>query len=127
MSLVQIAAEMKPMLYPFAAVVALLGMRWIDLRVNVPRSLSDGELLAVLARRRECSEYDLFCDSAGDWQVSLQRVESDFKSYLLHDQMPFYVRDMLRRKRREAALEARAKMETLSGNPGMGEHKFRSM
>ena len=70
------------------------------------RPMADDEFLARLALHRETSEYRLFHRAAANWNVSGQRVEDDFKAYLLEGVMPHYVRDYVRRKR-ESEVAAR--------------------
>jgi hypothetical protein len=57
---------------------------------------------------RECSlynislatgrtEYDLFCKSAEDWSVSGNRIDQDFKRYMIDESLPYYVKDFVRK------------------------------
>ena len=43
------------------------------------------------------TEYDLFCQSAGDWSVPATRIDQDFKRYMTDQVMPYYVKDFIRR------------------------------
>lgn len=65
------------------------------------RPLSDADCLWRLARKRECSEYDIFGESTGNWQVPRIKIEEDFKGYLINGDLPYYVRDYLRKNRGE--------------------------
>jgi len=68
-------------------------------REEAQRPLTDDEYLGRLALRRGTSEYRLFHRASVDWNVSENRIESDFKAYLMEGRMPHYVRDFVRRKR----------------------------
>jgi hypothetical protein len=65
--------------------------------------LSDGEYLSHLAKNGGISEYDLFIRAAEVWNISRSRAEADFKDYLLHDRMPHYMTDFIRRHRMPAS------------------------
>jgi len=86
------------------AFIYLLFVHCLD-RLEKKRSrkkpLSDAECLLWLARKKECSEYDIFFLSTGNWNIDKGRVEFDFNQYLTRGQLPFYVRDFLRRNRKE--------------------------
>lgn len=66
-------------------------------RSNRGRELTEEEMLFVLARSTETSEFDHFRLAAVDWNISIKRVEADFNRYLLQSTLPHYVRDYLRR------------------------------
>ncbi len=53
--------------------------------------ISNDEYLASLARYRQCSVYDLFRISGGEWRFSNSKIESDFKAYLKTGRIPQYV------------------------------------
>ncbi len=59
---------------------------------------SDTELLFNLARKLQCSEYDIFRYAAEAWNFSDKKVEDDFKRYLSSGEVPRYVLDYIRRK-----------------------------
>ena len=69
----------------------------LDKRGLKAKQLSIDEYIAKMARLSECSEYDVFQAAAEEWQISKSKVESDFKHYLLQDDIPFYVKDFVRR------------------------------
>ncbi len=64
---------------------------------NRGRELTEEEMLFVLARSTQTSEFDQFRLAAVDWNISIKRVEADFNRYLLQSTLPHYVRDYLRR------------------------------
>lgn len=68
---------------------------------SLNKPISDAESLWRLARKRECSEYDIFGESTGNWMVPRTKIEEDFKEYLISGDIPYYVRDYLRRNRGE--------------------------
>ena len=43
------------------------------------------------------TEYDLFCKSAEDWSVSGNRIDLDFKRYMIDESLPYYVKDFVRK------------------------------
>jgi len=53
--------------------------------------ISNDEYLESLARFRQCSVYDLFRLSGGEWRFSSSKIESDFKAYLKTGRIPQYV------------------------------------
>jgi len=59
---------------------------------------TDVERLFLLARRRGCSEYDIFRLAAGEWNVPDFFVERDFGIYLKQVELPHYVRNYVRRE-----------------------------
>ena len=46
------------------------------------------------------TEYDLFCKSAEEWSVSRDRIEHDFKRYMIDQVMPHYAKDFARKNQR---------------------------
>lgn len=60
------------------------------------RRKTDPESLSSEALRREMSEFDLFMESASQWNIKRERVDRDFKLYLRDGSLPFYIRQMLR-------------------------------
>lgn len=60
------------------------------------RKKEDSELLFLIARLKRCSEYDIFISAAKRWAVPEDRIDEDFKAYLLKGVMPFYVRSFVR-------------------------------
>jgi hypothetical protein len=75
----------------------LYALYYLDKRGHKARQLGIDEYIAKMARLSECSEYDVFHAAAEEWQISKSKVESDFKHYLLQDNIPFYVKDFVRR------------------------------
>jgi hypothetical protein len=53
--------------------------------------ISNDEFLASLAIVRQCSVYDLFIRSGGDWRFSDSKIETDFRAYLDTGHIPHYV------------------------------------
>ena len=58
--------------------------------------ISNDEYLASLALVRQCSVYDLFQCSGGDWRFSNSKIETDFKAYLKTGHIPQYVVNYVR-------------------------------
>jgi hypothetical protein len=82
-------------------VAVLVVVHVLEKRHNRKRRLNDPEYLFCLARAMGVSEFDVFLKAAEDWEVSKERVEADFRDYLLQGLMPYYLNDYLRRKRSE--------------------------
>ncbi|MFO8032114.1 MAG: hypothetical protein R6U22_06185 [Desulfohalobiaceae bacterium] len=82
-----------------AAAVAglLLAVHLWEKRQQASRELTEAELLFLLARITETSEFEQFRRAAGNWNHSRQKAEADFNRYLLQGELPHYVRDYLRR------------------------------
>ncbi len=93
--------EWKMILLPMAAFLYIGFLRHLDFRQAARRTITDGEYLTAIARRRGTSEYALFHVAAETWRISPTRVEDDFKCYLTEGHMPHYVRDFVRRVREE--------------------------
>jgi hypothetical protein len=87
------------------------GILFIGFLVNIhfamvryaARPLSDCEYLSELSAAVECSERGLFLLGAEDWHVSESTVEGDFKDYVLNGELPYYMRDFVRRFRDDPA------------------------
>lgn len=112
----------------FGAMLAALGIVVFLVAVHVweKRSLSrrepsESELLFLLARLSETSEYHHFHLAGEDWNIPKQKVSADFNRYLLEDRLPHYVRDYLRKQRERMPQLNRASdpnRDTLLGPPG---------
>lgn len=93
--------EWNILIYPLMALFYLQLIRHLS-QSNIARKLplSDEEYLATIARMRECSEYDLFFEAARKWRIADKiRIDEDFKDYVRHDAMPYYVKDYARKHR----------------------------
>lgn len=53
--------------------------------------ITNDEYLSSLAMIRQCSVYELFRMSGGDWRFSNTKIESDFNAYLKTGHIPTYV------------------------------------
>lgn len=62
-----------------------------------PMSLED--YLFKIARVTGKSEYDVFLKSAEDWPITKEKIEEDFNAYLMHQSVPYYVRDFIRKNK----------------------------
>jgi hypothetical protein len=66
---------------------------------------SQAELIAMEDSLYEISlatgrtEYDLFCISAQDWSVSGDRIDQDFKIYMMDQVLPHYAKDFVRKNK----------------------------
>jgi hypothetical protein len=81
-------------------------MHYLSRRYVRKTPLSDYEILMNLSRIMGCSEFDIFGEAAKMWNLSADRVQEDFKSYLLADEIPHYVTDFLRKYGRDIVLKS---------------------
>jgi hypothetical protein len=100
-----IAANWQAGLFVLIAITYFELMDYLSRRYARKKPLSDYEILAILARVMECSEYDIFEEAAKFWNVSANRVQADFKSYLLADHIPHYVLDFIRKFGKDIVLK----------------------
>lgn len=75
----------------------LTAVRILEKRSKTTRELTESEMLFVLARSTETSEFEQFRLAGQDWNISEKKVKADFNRYLLQAVLPHYVRDYLRR------------------------------
>jgi hypothetical protein len=57
------------------------------------------DYLFKIARVTGNSEYDVFLKASEEWPIPAQQIEEDFKTYLLDQSVPYYVRDFVRRNK----------------------------
>ncbi|UCF91841.1 MAG: hypothetical protein JSW39_26820 [Desulfobacterales bacterium] len=62
-----------------------------------PASVTD--YLFKMARVTGKSEYEIFLKAAEGWPVTAPMIERDFKEYLLHETVPYYVNDFVRKNK----------------------------
>ncbi len=94
--------EWRMVIFPISALLYYFLMFHLDKKHVRQRPLSDEEFMAFMARRQGCSEYDIFLYSAEEWRVPRTAIDGDFKTYLLTQQMPYYVKDFVRKGRQMA-------------------------
>ncbi len=92
------------LIYVVAALVYILVLRRIDRaerrRMN-RQPLTDTQCLARLALIRNSSEYDIFHAAAQDYHIPDHRPDRDFRTYVQKGDLPYYVRDYVRKRRSE--------------------------
>ena len=96
--------EIQPVLFMVLVGLFFVYAFRLERSVVKKRPLTDADYLAILARKHHCSEYDIFSISAEDWRFSKAKVDSDFKNYLLHDNMPYYVKEFVKKHKGEIRL-----------------------
>jgi hypothetical protein len=69
-------------------------------KISRDRPVTIEEQLYKIARVTGKSEHDVFCKSAESWPVARHTIEHDFKSYLLHQKVPYYVVDFVRKNKK---------------------------
>ena len=57
------------------------------------------DYLYKIARITGKSEYDVFIKSAEEWPITKEKIEADFKVYLMNQSVPYYVRDFVRKNK----------------------------
>ena len=88
---------LKPFILPLTTIAFIYIIHMYSLRQEKRRFISEDEFLWRFARVNNCSEYDVFIKATEDWSVSKTQVEEDFKDYLIHGEMPHYVRHFIRK------------------------------
>jgi hypothetical protein len=68
---------------------------WIKASFN-NRPLTMAEYVFKIARVTGKSEYDVFFKSAEEWPITKEKIEEDFKAYLIDQSVPYYVMDFVR-------------------------------
>ena len=94
--------QWKMILLPLAAFFYIEFLKHLNQWHAARQPSSDEDYLAVEARAKSISEYDIFHIAAQTWRISKMRVDDDFKDYLIRGFMPHYVRDYVRRARNAA-------------------------
>lgn len=74
-----------------------LGLRFSEKQTRAPRELGETDILFLLARSTETSEFEQFRSAARSWNLPEHKADSDFNRYLLQGHLPYYVRDYLRK------------------------------
>ena len=105
-----ILTNWKLVMFVVAALVYILTIKMIEIKSARNSYISDEEYLHRLARMKECSEYDIFHVSGECWHLSRGVVEEGFKTYLRQGQLPYFVRDFIRRCRQEFGGMPRAQL-----------------
>lgn len=89
--------DWRLVVYPLIAVSYFQLMRYLDRRYARKKPFTDQEYLVNLARFSECSEFDIFKEAATYWHVHGDRVDADFRHYLMTETLPYYVTDFVRK------------------------------
>ena len=115
----EVVLDAKAIIFPLAVVIYIFGLSFLERRYGTPKGpVTDSDFIWKMARDRECSEYQIFHIAGEEWRTHKDTIEEDFKNYVLRDQMPFYVRDYIRRAR----LEAREAEEAVSAGKTREDH-----
>lgn len=89
-----------------ASVVMLV---WYLFRASLPKKIGDGQAdsitmddyLLKITRVTGISAYDTFRMSAEEWHIPKDRMEQDFTIYLANQKIPYYVKDVIRKSRKQ--------------------------
>jgi hypothetical protein len=87
----------KMILFPLAVLLYLELMRRLERYWASRRHVGEEERLWMHARRQGISEHEVFRRAAAKWCMNPQRADADFKTYLMRQRLPHYVRDYLRK------------------------------
>ncbi len=99
--LAELFLENRSGLLVLAALLYMLVLRRIDRKETRTRPLSDEEFLIKFARMNNTSEFELFRRAGEDWHVGADAAGSDFNHYVKTGDLPHYVMDFIRKKRKE--------------------------
>jgi len=102
----ELVISLEMILYPLGVLLYFQLMRYLERRFSEKRGVTDEEWLWIAARDCHCSEYDIFHMAAKEWHIPSQRIEGDFKSYLVDFLMPYYVKDFIRKYKDRAPSES---------------------
>ncbi|QTA84023.1 hypothetical protein [Desulfonema magnum] len=92
-------SEWKTIIFMLIAFLCVLLIKFISKGQKQP--FSDHAYISKMAKKRGCSEFDIFFLSAEEWHISKKRIECDFKEYLLYENVPYYVKDFVRKTKKK--------------------------
>ena len=72
----------------------------LNLKIIHKKPATIEDHLYKIARVTGKSEYDVFCKSAEIWPINSKKIKQDFKAYLLHQRVPYYVADFVRKNKK---------------------------
>ncbi len=81
------------------------------------------EALSSLAVSMDCSVYFIFCLSGQEWNLPREKIDFDFKRYLLFRQVPYYVRHFARRNLPGLFQTPRYERDLSHSSPSSGYNK----
>ncbi len=96
---------LEPFAFLIGVFLCLVSIWRLERQYTRNRYVSDEEYLAGMAKKRGRSEYDLFHISAKEWHIQVGRIDEDFKKYLVNGDLPYYVKDYIRKNREKADLK----------------------
>ena len=82
----------------FTSILFRMLYRWHYVFYN-DKPLDIEDYLYKIARITGKSEYDVFTKSAEDWPITKEKIEADFKTYLMNQSVPYYARDFVRKNK----------------------------
>jgi hypothetical protein len=88
-------------IYPLAALAYFELLRLLDRYWSQRTPITDEEYLGFYAKSNAISEYEVFRRAAWEWSVNPTDVETDFRSYLQGEDVPHYVRDFIRKLKKD--------------------------
>ncbi len=90
-------------------IVCVVVLVWYLFRASLPKifgvgqaeSITMDDYLLKITRVTGISAYDTFRMSAEEWQIPDDRMEQDFTIYLATQKTPYYVKDIIRKSRKQ--------------------------
>jgi len=83
-----------------AIYIVLLFGTLLKKRYALDKPVSIPAYLFKISRLTGKSEYDIFCKAAEEWPVSGEQIGQDFRRYLAHQHIPYYVNDFVRKNKK---------------------------
>ena len=93
----------------FLGVACVVILVWYLFRASLPKifgwgqadSVAMDDYLLKITRVTGISAHDTFRLSADEWQIPDDRMEQDFTIYLATQKTPYYVKDIIRKSRKQ--------------------------
>ena len=90
-------------------VACVVMLFWYLFRASLPKipgagqadSITMDDYLLKITRVTGISAYDTFRMSAEEWRIPNDKMEQDFTSYLTTQKIPYYVKDIIRKSRKQ--------------------------
>ncbi len=86
-----------PLIFIGIALIFALLKIVFEKRLAPLEAAGDEHRLSDLAYDRGCSVYDLFKEAGENWNFSKTKIENDFRQYALHNHIPEYLHDYLKK------------------------------
>ncbi len=98
--LANMSITIEPLLLLALAALVLQLYNYSFHRLIGRQRVSTADYLYKISRITGHSEYEIFRKAAEQWPVSRRIIDRDFKDYLIHQHIPHYINDFIRKNRR---------------------------